>query len=130
MKAHRRNGIPTLMLQEGGEATSSAFGRFFTPSQKEYENRERQQFIAALTRSTPSIFTQQTPAQQKLRVPTRDLSRDLRIRTQGGLNSLTGSDYASTISEYYDRSLAPNIDPGIRGVLKKNMIELFCRECE
>jgi hypothetical protein len=119
MKAHRRNGIPTLMLQEGGEATSSAFGRFFTPSQKEYENRERQQFIAALTRSTPSIFTQQTPAQQKLRVPTRDLSRDLRIRTQGGLNSLTGSDYASTISEYYDRSLAPNIDPGIRGVLKK-----------
>ena len=119
MKAHRRNGIPTLMLQEGGEATSSAFGRFFTPSQKEYENRERQKFIAALTRSTPSIFTQQTPAQQKLRVPTRDLSRDLRIRTQGGLNSLTGSDYASTISEYYDRSLAPNIDPGIRGVLKK-----------
>jgi hypothetical protein len=119
MKAHRRNGIPTLMLQEGGEATSSAFGRFFTPSQKEYENRERQKFIAALTRSTPSIFTQQTPAQQKLRVPTRDLSRDLRIRTQGGLNSLTGSDYASTISEYYDRSLAPNIDPGIRGVLKE-----------
>ena len=119
MKAHRRNGIPTLMLQEGGEATSSAFGRFFTPSQKEYENRERQQFIAALTRSTPSIFTQQTPAQQKLRVPTRDLSRDLRVRTQGGLNSLTGSDYASTISEYYDRSLAPNIDPGIRGVLKE-----------
>jgi hypothetical protein len=119
MKAHRRNGIPTLMLQEGGEATSSAFGRFFTPSQKEYENRERQKFIAALTRSTPSIFTQQTPAQQKLRVPTRDLSRDLRIRTQGGLNSLTGSDYASTISEYYDRSLAPNIDPGIRGVLKQ-----------
>jgi hypothetical protein len=119
MKAHRRNGIPTLMLQEGGEATSSAFGRFFTPSQKEYENRERQKFIAALTRSTPSIFTQQTPAEQKLRVPTRDLSRDLRIRTQGGLNSLTGSDYASTISEYYDRSLAPNIDPGIRGILKK-----------
>jgi hypothetical protein len=119
MKAHRRNGIPTLMLQEGGEATSSAFGRFFTPSQKEYENRERQKFIAALTRSTPSIFTQQTPAQQKLRVPTRDLSRDLRIRTQGGLNSLTGSDYASTISDYYDRSLAPNIDPGIRGVLKE-----------
>jgi hypothetical protein len=56
MKAHRRNGIPTLMLQEGGEATSSAFGRFFKPSQKEYENRlERQKFIAALTRSTPSI---------------------------------------------------------------------------
>jgi hypothetical protein len=119
MKAHRRNGIPTLMLQEGGEATSSAFGRFFKPSQKEYENRERQKFIAALTGKTPSIFTQQTPAEQKLRVPTRDLSRDLRVRTQGGLNSLTGSDYASTISEYYDRSLAPNIDPGIQGILKQ-----------
>lgn len=117
MKAHRRNGIPTLMLQDGGEATS-AFGRFFLPSREEIENRKRQEFSGNLARVTPSIFTKQTPAEQERRVPTRDLSSDLRMQIQGALSGPRRSDYPSIIAEGYARSLAPNIDPGIQGLLK------------
>jgi len=118
MKAHRRNGIPTLMLDGGGEVKSSAFGRFFAPSAEEIEDRRRAKLVGALSRATPSIFTQQTPAEQKLRVPTRDLSRGLRMEIQGTIGSDRRSDYPSIISEYYARSLAPNIDPGIQALLK------------
>jgi hypothetical protein len=120
MKAHRRTGIPTLMLKDGGPTTSSAFGRFFAPSLQEEERRRLKIFSAKVARATPGIFAQQTPDEQKTFGATRDLSSFLRTGINSSLSGVGGRSPLSVISDSYDMARQTNdVAPGLKSLIEE-----------
>ena len=113
MKAHRRNGIPTLMLDGGGQATSSAFGRLFQGSDIEKQRqRERTAAQRAGLRSVlaglPSLFD---PLEKSTYDAVMAATKPIRgFQRQGmefpgprtrGLNALNAESYSKALGDSF-----------------------------
>jgi hypothetical protein len=108
MKAHRRNGIPTLMLQDGGSSvirnSLSAISKFLRPPEQaaERERLRRQRMgLNSILAARPRPFD--TTIDRQSRDTITEAIAPFQLALRRGPTAISPTDYAKSLADSYVR---------------------------